>query len=56
MKTVCAKNMCAGCMACTNICKMSAITIIDDYKSYNAVIDEVKLSLIHISEPTRNQK
>ena len=42
MKTVCAKNMCAGCMACTNICKMSAITIIDDYKSYNAVIDEVK--------------
>ena len=42
MKTVCAKNMCAGCMTCTNICKMSAITIIDDYKSYNAVIDEVK--------------
>ena len=42
MKTVCAKDMCAGCMACINMCKKSAITIVDDYKTYNAVIDEVK--------------
>lgn len=42
MKTVCAKDMCAGCMACINVCKKSAITIVDDYKTYNAVIDEVK--------------
>lgn len=42
MKTVCAKNMCAGCMVCTNICKKNAITIIDDHKTYNAVIDELK--------------
>ena len=34
--------MCAGCMACINMCKKSAITIVDDYKTYNAVIDEVK--------------
>lgn len=25
-----------------NMCKKSAITIVDDYKTYNAVIDEVK--------------
>ncbi len=43
MKTVCAKNMCAGCMALHEYMQNeSAITIIDDYKSYNAVIDEVK--------------
>ena len=24
------------------MCKKSAITIVDDYKTYNAVIDEVK--------------
>lgn len=29
-------------MACINMCKKSAITIVDDYKTYNAVIDEVK--------------
>lgn len=33
MKTVCAKDMCAGCMACINMCKKSAITIVDDYKT-----------------------
>lgn len=42
MKTVCDENMCAGCMACTNICKKNAITIVDNYKAYNAKIDESK--------------
>ena len=27
MKTVCAKDMCAGCMACINMCKKSATKI-----------------------------
>ena len=53
MKTVCAKNMCAGCMACTNICKMSAITIIDDYKSLVLCQDlvQVKMSFSHSNLP-----
>lgn len=42
MKTICGENMCAGCMACTNICKRNAITIIDNYKAYNAKIDGLK--------------
>lgn len=40
MKTVCEKNMCAGCMACVNICHKNAIKIKDSLSAYNAVIDE----------------
>ena len=40
MKTVCRQDMCAGCMACIEICPRNAIQIKDDLKSYNAVIDE----------------
>lgn len=40
MKTVCEKNMCAGCMACVNICHKKAIKIQDDLSAYNAVIDQ----------------
>lgn len=39
-KTVCEKNLCTGCMACTDICSKSAIRIIDSLDAYNAVIDE----------------
>ena len=45
MKTVCAKDMCAGCMACINMCKKSAITIVDDYKTYT-------VSYTHLTLPT----
>ena len=38
MKTVCEKNMCAGCMACVEVCPKSAITIKDELKHYNAII------------------
>lgn len=40
--TVCAKDKCAGCMACVDICPKGAITIEDSVKAYNAVIDEKK--------------
>ena len=40
MKTVCKLNMCAGCMACVDICPKNAITIQDNLISYNAVINE----------------
>lgn len=42
MKTVCEKDKCTGCMACIDSCKKSAISIIDDKSSYNAVIDTEK--------------
>lgn len=42
MITVCEKNQCTGCMACTNVCFKNAIEIRDDISSYNAVIDESK--------------
>lgn len=42
MRTVCEKDGCAGCMACVDICNHSAITIQDDMKSYNAIIDSEK--------------
>ena len=38
-KTVCKENLCTGCMACLEICGQSAITIKDDLKYYNAVIN-----------------
>ena len=39
MKTVCELNKCNGCMACLEKCHRNAITIQDDLKYYNAVID-----------------
>lgn len=38
-KTVCMTHMCAGCMACVNICPKQAITIKDTKEAYDAVID-----------------
>ena len=40
MKLVCEKNMCAGCMACIDICPKNAIQIVDTLSEFNAVIDE----------------
>lgn len=40
MRTVCEKNMCTGCMVCIEKCKENAITIVDDLRAYNAVINE----------------
>lgn len=42
MNTVCEKNMCVGCMACSDSCPVSAITVVDDLDSYNAIIDASK--------------
>ncbi len=42
MTTVCEKNMCAGCMACLDVCGKSAIQIIRGLDAYNAVIDADK--------------
>ena len=42
MVTVCEKDMCAGCMACIDICPKDAITIRDSLHAYNAVIDTDK--------------
>lgn len=42
MKTVCELNMCNGCMACVEKCHRNAITIKDDLKYYNALIDTKK--------------
>jgi coenzyme F420-reducing hydrogenase beta subunit len=39
MNTVCKLNQCAGCMACLDICPVSAIKIVDSLDAYNAVID-----------------
>ncbi len=40
MKTVCKKNKCTGCMACTEICPKNAIKIEDAISTYNAVIQD----------------
>ena len=40
MKTVCEKNKCTGCMLCKDICPKNAITVKEDMKAYNAVINE----------------
>lgn len=42
MKTVCDMNMCTACKACINICKKDSISISDNLKNVNAVIDEEK--------------
>ncbi len=41
-RTVCAANMCTGCMACVQKCAQNAISIQDSLESYNAVIDGSK--------------
>ena len=40
MNTVCDVNMCAGCMACVDICPRKAISVVDDIEYMNAVIDD----------------
>ncbi len=40
MKTVCDLNLCNGCMACAEKCPKKCISIIDNIKNFNAVIDE----------------
>ena len=40
MRTVCQSNMCAGCMACIEICPKNAIVIHDTKDSYNAIKTE----------------
>lgn len=40
MKTVCDINKCNGCMVCLEKCHRNAITIQDELKYYNAIIDE----------------
>ena len=40
MNTVCDANMCAGCMACIDICPRKAISVVDDIEYMNAVIDD----------------
>ena len=50
MLTVCEKNQCAGCMACMDICPRKAISVVDDAKYMNAVIDEslcIKCNMCH---------
>ena len=42
MKLVCEKNKCAGCMACVDACPAKAVTVRDEVKCFNAVIDESK--------------
>lgn len=39
MNTVCKENMCAGCMACLEVCGTGAIRIVKGLDAYNAVID-----------------
>lgn len=40
MNTVCDVKMCAGCMACVDICPRNAISVVDDIEYMNAVIDD----------------
>ncbi len=40
MKTVCAPDLCTGCMACIDKCPKKAIRIEDSLVAYNAQIDE----------------
>lgn len=38
--TVCQPDMCSGCMACLDVCKVDAIRIVDSLKAYNAIKTE----------------
>lgn len=40
LKTVCAHDMCSGCMACIAVCTKDAIRIDDSLRAYNAVIND----------------
>ena len=40
MKTVCEKDMCVGCYACTVVCPKNSITLKEDINKYNALIDD----------------
>lgn len=40
MNMVCDAKMCAGCMACVDICPRNAISVVDDIEYMNAVIDD----------------
>ncbi len=40
MRTVCEKNQCTGCAACVSKCSKNAISIDDNLRAYNAVINE----------------
>lgn len=40
--TVCEFNKCTGCMACTDLCPKSAVTVRDELMHFNAVIDTNK--------------
>lgn len=54
MKTVCKKNMCAGCMLCVDICPKNAIQIVDSMDAYNAIIDNdlcINCNKCHITCP-----
>ncbi len=42
MKTVCELNRCNGCMLCVDACNKNAVTVLDNIKNYNAIIDEGK--------------
>lgn len=42
MNTVCPIDKCNGCHACVSVCPKNAISISEDIRSYNAVIDEAK--------------
>lgn len=41
MNTVCTENMCAGCMACLEVCPKDAIEVKNEIQYYNAVINEL---------------
>ena len=41
-RTVCKKDMCAGCMACVDSCRHGAIAIEDTIEAYNARIDPTR--------------
>ena len=50
MNTVCDANMCAGCMACMDICPRKAISVVDNIEYMNAVIDDtlcIKCNMCH---------
>lgn len=40
--TVCTINQCAGCMACVDACPCNAISVVDNKKYLNAIIDPQK--------------
>ena len=39
IRTVCDKDMCAGCMLCVDMCPVNAIFLRDSLESYNAIIE-----------------